>query len=373
MKKIMRLSAVLPVALFIAGCSSDKEQPVAPLEGDFDVVMTVVPSEAETRASTQVGSDAENRINNNRLFFGTFEAGGVLKHPLYEAGDKNANVKAHFFIPSWGPSVAAKLPKEDYKNGFYTAAFSIPEKMNGTKKLNNLNDAAFTTLSWPDKTIIWTPGGEDEDNNIPMAAVNHITAQYMEEYYNSLVYDDNNPLRLPELKLTRAMAKVIVEDVDGIIQNITLTSKDKGSILPNIDDLLNGAAIVRPVTAAGATDMKQTISATGVAGAVYVFYAFEQSFYNADGTLAVADDPARKLISLEPKDSRLGTATIAIAPYAGGYVNTEAALSTLDGGAWQGLKRNTIYHFRVKKPAVGGIEIEVKPGEWQTHKEFFEF
>lgn len=374
MKKIFRLSAVLPLALIIAGCSSDKEQPVAPLEGDFDVVMSVLPSDAETRATKeQLGNKAENYIQNDRLFFGTYNSDGTLKDAIYEAGEKNAAVKAHFFIPWWGPSVAAKLPKEDYKDGFYTASFSIPKKMNGGTSLKSFNDAAFATLTWPDKNTVWTPDTLN-DNYIPMAALNQITAEYMSKYYNGHVYDDNNPLRLPDLKLTRALAKIVIEDVDGIIKSATLRSPDKGSLVPDVATWMNSASITKPVTAPGATWFDQTLESPNVDDK-YVFYTFESTFYNADGTLKGAADTARELITLIAKDSRLGTTKVSIAPYVSGSPNisVNSTLATLDKGSWQGVMRNTIYYFRVHRPSVGGVEIEVKAGNWEDYKETFKF
>lgn len=390
MKKIFILPGLAAALVVFAGCSSERLAP-ASVGGDLDVVMSMQVAGSETRA-TQIGSEdgtpAENAINNGRLFFGTYETDGTglkLKDALYEAGTSNAAVNAQFFIPSWGPSVAARLPRDDkdgktgYKNGFYTAAFSVPAAMNATTTMSGLGDASFTTLAWPGSgNTAWAPGG-NTDNNIPMAGIGVVSAQYLSDYYNETVYGET-PLRLPDIHMLRAMAKIVIEDPDGIISEVSLKSLDKGSLVPDVEtwkaSLTSSSTTVRPVTASGAAEFTQVIDTpNGTGGRQFVFYTFERSFYNAAGTaVAGATDAVRKLITLKSTKVEPSEISIALAPYNDeGEIDTTKSIATADEGVWQGVMRNTVYIYRISRPAAGGIRIEVKPGSWINHKEYINF
>ncbi|MDE6297902.1 MAG: hypothetical protein K2L89_08650 [Muribaculaceae bacterium] len=395
MKNLFKISMAMPVALLLAGCSSDDVKTPQAIEGSYDVMMTV--TTGETRAVTSLaGTAAENAYNVNRLFFGTYDENGALKHSLYEAGkcntDPDLNVK--YYLPTWGPTIAARLSYADYKDKtFYIGAFSIPEKMSfASLNLRGLDNADTNTLKWPGTSAnnyVWTPTDDkNKDDHIPMAGVMKIEPSLMANYNSDI--NQVSPFRLPDITMTRAMAKIIIEDVDGIIETASLEIPEKGRLVPYLPAVLDGSVAMQPAEPTGGTgrllNQKLTAPSETVNGVKrYVFYSFERSFleYAADGSVSgikKSTSDVRKIITLTAnaasglKGTTRETTHVSFAPHSAGIAADASNLRTLDGGAWQGVMRNTVYTFRVTRPSTGGVTIEVVASPWVNHeREHFDF
>lgn len=399
MKKIFRISMALPVVLLLAGCSSEEApapvQNPEQLDGYYDVLMTVATD--DTRAVGEMtGSAQDNAFNEKRLYFGTFNEDGSLKHWLYEAGNCNPDpdLRVRYYLPSWGPTVAANLPFSGYKDKtFYVGAFSVPEKMSRpTLALADLGNADFNTLNWPGTAAgnyVWTPTSDKNGtDHIPMAGVMKIETSLMSNYNSDI--NQYSPFRLPDITFTRAMAKIVIEDLDGIIETATLKTPEKGKLLPYLPSVLNTSVAMLPAEPAGGKgrllDQKLTAPTETVDNVKrYVFYTYEWSFleYGSDGVTVTgikgAEHNDRKIITLTANQASglqgtsRATTTISFAPHSAGIPNGTMDLRTADNGLWQGVMRNTVYTFRLSRPSTGGVTVEVTATPWVKNRETFEF
>ncbi|MDE6717550.1 MAG: hypothetical protein K2J70_05075 [Muribaculaceae bacterium] len=379
MNKYIKFSAALPLLVLAGACSSDKEAPEAPLEGEFSVIMSIGGT-APTRA---VSPEVES-LQKNQLAFATYNADGTLKDMIFNGPDSekaNTDLRAYYFLPNWGPAVAAHLKKEDYKDGFTTAAFNVPAAMRSkTFSLANMDNADMNTLVWPGRAsdgYVWNPYSEEGVNNMPMAGRTAVSAATMKQY-NEEIYSARNAMRLPDVDMTRALAKIVIVDADGIIDKVELDTPQYGYICPEPTGWMNGDRVLRPhVPAVSTLTLKQTLSASnatvsynGAACRAYEFYSFESSFYDADGNLAAPTDPVRDIALIYAnEDSGLqntsrSTTTLTFAPHRDFVVDAEADLATVDNGAWQGVMRNTVYTFVVHRPPTGGVEVVLKATPW---------
>lgn len=394
MKNIFKISMAMPVVLLLAACSSDDVNNPGEIEGSYDLMMSFKTS--NTRAVSAIaGSDAENAFNEKRLFFGTYDENGALKNSLYEAGKCNPDtaLRVRYYYPTWGPTIAARLPFKDYKDKvFYVGAFSIPEKMSfASLSLRGLDNSSTNTLNWPGTSsanYVWTPTADkNKDDHIPMAGVVKIEPALMSKY--NVDINQISPFRLPDVTMTRAMAKIVIEDIDGIIETATLKTPEKGRLVPYLPALLDASVPMQPVEPVGGKGTLLNQKLTSPSETVnnvkrYVFYTYEWSFleYAADGSVTgikKATSEERKIISLSAnaasglKGTTRENTTISFAPHSAGIVAEGLNLRTADGGAWQGVMRNTVYTFRVTRPATGGVTIEVVASPWTDHRETFDF
>lgn len=381
MKKILKLSALLPVMALAAGCS-DKDVADPRLEGDFDVIMSI------RGENTRADEFDFSSIDESRLFFGTYDIAGsgtlsgTLKDWLYEAGTLNDAKSTVYFTPWWGPSVSAKLKKTDYANGFFTGIFHVPAYANADFKLQgrNFSDASNITLKWPQTVAkgefikAWAP---TSDKDFPMAGVAKVDKDFMDGYLEHIHY--NSPLNLPTTEMHRAMAKIVIVDevAGGIIGKVELESLLTGYLVcEKPEDWFNHTTPLpsSPDTADNTfTQYLDSSDAKTVDGKpTYEFYTFERDF-----TGVKAGDDARKVITMTaregytlPADKRV--IKLAFAPYGAdkNLANPDAAPS----GDWAGICRNTVYTFRIYEPPVGGIQIQVTSAEWgDPIKEEFNF
>ncbi len=398
MKKIFKISMSLPVVLLLAGCSSEDLHEPSP-QGSYEMQVTI--STGTTRADGWTsGLPEENALNENRLYIGTYSEQGFLKHGLYQAGVVNPDtlLNVRYSLSAWGPTLNFRLPQKEYEGEtFFIGAFSVPAQMSDAMtELKGLADDANNTLKWPVTTdnCYWKP---TEDRNgsdhIPMAGLTKIDISLMEGY--NTVLEKDSPFILPDISLTRAMAKIVIEDLDGIIETVTLKTPSKGKLLPYLPSVLDSSVAMQPVEPAGGkgTLLNQklssptetvTMTVDGESREVkrYVFYTYEWSFleYGSDGKTVTGikgvNHKDREIITLTAnewsglKGSEIESTQISFAPHESGFPATTENLNTLDGGAWQGVMRNTVYTFRVRKPSTRGgvIETTVKP--WASDKEF---
>ncbi|MDE6836420.1 MAG: hypothetical protein K2J03_05635 [Muribaculaceae bacterium] len=375
MKKIIKISALLPVMAFATGCS-DKDMSNDRLEGDFDVVMSLRTD--ATRAGENI--DPYDAIDENRLYFATYDidGSGTQKDWVYGGGNANTAINATYFTPTWGPSVSAKFKKEDYKNGFFTGIFSVPEYANKDFNIQGKNfaDIANLTIKWPQTVAAggsveaWKPAS---DKDFPMAGVAKVSDEFLAKYIDHIHY--NSPMNLPVTEMTRAMAKiVIVDEVEGgIIGKVGLESLLTGYITPQPAAWFNGTLVPYSPAAANNT-FTQTLAAANAevnGKPAYEFYTFERDF-----TGVAANNEARKIISLTAKDSYtmpdgLRNIKIAFTSYNG---DKEVDSSSSSTGDWAGVLRNHVYTFHIYEPPTGGVVIEVTASPWNNHdKEDFDF
>lgn len=400
----------MPVVLLLAGCSS--EDVTAPQtqtrEGSYDVMLAM--TMGDTRAVTDLaGSAEENAYNEKRLFVGTYDEQGGLKHWLYQAGKCNPDsaLKVRYYLPTWGPTIAANLPfygdhehpNAGYKDKtFYVGAFSIPEKMSfPSLSLAGLDDDHNNTLNWPgvaETNYVWKPvSDKNGQDHIPMAGVKKIETSLMGKYNTDI--NQISPFRLPDIYMTRAMAKIIIVDVDNIIETATLQVPEKGKLVPYLPAVLDPSVPMQPSEPAGKRkllDQKLTASNATIDGQkCFVFYSYEWSFFETDSNgnpilrdgkpvVKEADDVARKIITLTANDASglknttRATTKVSFAPHTGGFPGGVSDISTADDGLWQGVMRNSVYTFKVVKPSAGGFHVTVEATPWKkADRETFEF
>ncbi|MDE5874485.1 MAG: hypothetical protein K2H15_02465, partial [Muribaculaceae bacterium] len=137
MKTLRNTIALLPLLTLAAACSdSDPAAIPAPVEGDFHVMMSVLPSGSTTTGSgSDAGTDAERAFDEKHIYFATYDPSTwAVKDWLMDGNSTSVNneVEAAYFTPTWGPSIAARLRKEaadgkpGYSGGFAVGFFSVP-------------------------------------------------------------------------------------------------------------------------------------------------------------------------------------------------------------------------------------------------------
>lgn len=386
MNKFLKFSAALPLLVVAAGCTSDKDQEALNLPEELNVVVTI--SGNETRASRPLTDEVKN-LQRENLNFATFDKNGNLKDYLFKGAtnDANKSVSAFYFVPNWGPSVSAKLKRDQYKDDFFIGCFNIPKLLRQNSASNpfdiaNLSTPSMTLMEWPGKQAdhyIWNPDDVTDKTLMPMAGLTKVSREYMKKYNDNIYQYENTPFQLPDIELIPALAKIMIVDNAGLIESVDVKSPKYGSLFPDLNWWLNMDGIRKPAEPAGvaAQDVIQTLSSPTYVRAdgkkVYVFYTFEKSFYRADGTLAPANDGARALITLHANDAsglkgtKRETTPVRFVPYSEGYPHTSVNLATEDGGAWQGVMRNTVYIFRVDAPPTGGVQVSVSAANWENH------
>lgn len=360
---------------------------------------------------------AESAINPNRLFVAAYNAtDDRLLDVLYAGGDasKVTTNTVRYTSTLWGTTFAFTLDnspvggtgKGKYDEDFYIVALAIPAEAKSEYTFpaefadvelsigEAMKDFSGTLKEYQenvlDRNLTTQP-----DVFIPMAGCELITNEWFKDMFDR-DRDGLEALRLPNIRMTRALAKIIIEDVDGILDSAEITHNAAGQLLPPgknggiwwstdgvsfsdmpdaVPHMPSGAVPVNTLTQTSFTIAGSEDGDNPKKGSKYVFYSYEHDF-TSDGGKA-ADDAARGLITLTPTaESNLqGTKTIYIAPYEGGKVSekTYDQISDLENGAWRGLLRNHCYTFSVTKPANGDIQIYVKATQWTHHRIPFDF
>lgn len=383
----------MPLLVLAAGCSSDKDQEALNLPEEMNVVVTI--SGSETRAPLPITEEVKN-LQRENLNFATFYADGKLKHYLFKGAtnDANKSVSAFYFVPSWGPSVSAKLKREDYKDDFFIGCFNVPQILRYNSASNpfdiaNLDNADMTLMEWPGKEAdgyVWNPDNVANKTLMPMAGITKVTKEYMKKYNDNIYQYENTPFLLPDVDLIRALAKIVIIDRAGFIDKVEVKCPKYGALLPELNGWLNQDAILKPVEPTGRSQQEivQTIKKpTRKQGEynVYECYMFERSFIK-DGRPAPAMDDIRKVVTLYANESShlintvRETTPVRFAPYVNGVVadDPDLDLSTFGDGVWQGVMRNTVYTFIIDPPLQGGVQISVSATNWDHVKgDPFEF
>lgn len=360
--------------LLMTGCATEVLRMDDEDEGNnVKMLMAVLPPAADPPGGSDPGSDAECAYSKSALYIGSFDTDGTYKEYFLRAGVENPDqaMNAKFFDASWGPTMSVHLNTTKYPTAFIAAAFSVPTKC-GSFSFASLSDThASRTINWPGSGTnnVFTPA-DDEVNNIPMAGVITVTEGYIDEGYK----------RTPDIEMTRAMAKIVIEDPEQIIQSATLKTPDKGYLWPNTSDFLDGVG-TDPTAPSNMTLLDQTLTEkvtvkdkNGDDVQAFVFYTYEQYFLNK-----AANDPARGVITLtaneasglKDNDGNPRTTTIYVAPYSQGKPDTSktaSGLNTHENGVWKGIKRNHVYTFTVRPPQQMGLYITVHVKNWEYKK-----
>lgn len=364
MKKHNNILATLPLALIAAGCAGS-DVPVLPSEegGHLNMLMSVLPSYNGGAINTSEGVKAERAFVKEKLFIATYTTTGSFKHSLYTGGVESTDPVTKFYEASWGPTLAAQLPENGYSSAFVVAAFSVPSNVSTGFSLGALTDnATARTISWPgvgSAGNLWSPA-DDGVHLIPMAGLINVPANYLSEHR-----------RTPDIVLTRAMAKIIIEDPDNILASVSLKTPDKGYLWPSTDAWLAGSASAPSVPSAAnlldqtmTSDKAATKDIGGKQGKEYVFYTYEQSFKDD-----AANADSRRIITATAKDIKDADGNPAVvklcfAPYKEGYPDTSTTVAALNSGVWQGVLRNHIYTFSINSPDNSGINVKVSVEKW---------
>ena len=416
-KQYLTYIASLAAAATLTACGSsplaDEPGGLSGIEQmELPVIMSVAPTAGDGGNIFDHGTQptdpllrAESAINPKSLYIATYTASDAkLIEVIYAAGEHPAGV-TFFDHATWGPTFSFTLNKEthtEYASDFYIAAFSIPEMAKSgdfqTIPGNVLSDPRLK-LDDSLKDKVWTLESDLENLTdgsvlIPMAGCERITTEWLEATYNRDIYGVA-PLQLPAIRMTRAMAKIVIEDLDGIITSATCThnaggrlfphalegtntgissiwwSKDFNDIpaaFPNVDENLALNTQIKTAPDIAATEANE---ATGdpAKPAKYIFYAYEHDF-----TGKAANDAIRGLVTLTADG--LPDKTIHISPYDNGKLSEKSyeAIQNADDGAWRGLLRNHCYTFSVSKPDNGELQIYVKTAIWTVEeRELFDF
>lgn len=379
---------------------------------EVPVVMAVLPDavNGETPVATDAIGLAECAINPKNLYIATYTEAGNLIEVLFNGGipSTNASQTQYFGNTAWGPSIAFTLNKEkhsEYNSDFCIAAFAVSKQMNASFGFNqtvsgenvswsnyNTESGASTlanlgtTLTFPSVSDSWEPSSDIADNgedlHIPMAGYVKVSQEYLNTNYKPEVLG-TGPLRLPSIPMTRAMAKIIIEDIDDIIASAQFKTNNLAELIPQQDDGSQWWSVRsagRRVHLPAETQDPVTLTVTGGNASrqeggrtikQYIFYVFEHEFYNK----GVKDD-SRKLITLTAQAGKVSSTTkdIYIAPYQeGGSTDPDSEitdLNTRDAGAWSGILRNHCYTFQVRKPDNVDIIVEIKtPTMWDYHRD----
>lgn len=358
---------------------------------------------------TDLIARAECAINPADLYIGTFTPDGELIDVLYNGGipgNGNPTGTVFFDHATWGPTISFTLNKEthnEYNSDFYIAAFAVPEIDDNPAFDITRNTLTEPGLTFPSALVGKTWTEEDITNLgngtshafIPMAGCQLITNTWLEATYNRDIYGVA-PLQLPSILMTRAVAKIVIEDLDGIIISATCKYNSKGNLFPHTIDnhpgkfgwwskefqdtppaipniplsLTESDKSTPTLTSANASRQNETDDTKTVNQ--FIFYAFEHDFKEKDATAS-----ERGLITLTANG--LPDKTIYIAPYTNGGKEltgndaTYASLADRDNGAWTGLLRNHCYTYSVSKPANGEMQIYVKATKWEYERITFDF
>ena len=379
---------LVAMALLAGACSTEdaprRENHAPAEEGGVPMMLSVVPSTDPdaTGDKQDAGTDAERAINPDHLYIATYSADGKLIDALLTDG-KTSDDAVYYPDMSYGPTVIFRVANEKFASSyqgkdFYVVAYSIPENTRPDSPQfawNDINATNNYNLKWPGAAgSVWAPADNNTDN-IPMAGCVKVTP---EAYAQAEAAVTTGHIKLPSVPLPRAMAKVVINDVDNILAEVSLTTLDKGLLIPDFDYWWNAGAIA-PRAAASTNPLAQKLTdpngTTSHGKGQYTFYAYEMDF-----TDKASNAPERQLITVKAKDAfgiahdRL-TKQISIAPYSEGELAdyTAEELKTYDEGFWCGLLRNHIYEYNIHKPANGELVIYVKAGEWTIERETFDY
>lgn len=366
-----------PIVL-MASCASEPEvEPQAPLTSDLNLMLSLGTENSGTQGPSSAPMAAPS-AGNNGIYYATYRNNRLLDE-IYRGGSTfETELNPIFWTnPNTGlPSVAVRLPKENYNSDFDIAAFSVPTKMQLEPEFVSGDfkekDEAFQ-ISWP-KTAspyYWAPANESDPFSVPMAGVKHIDASWLRTNYDDEVHA-MSPFSLPKIPMVRAIAKIVIIDYDNILKEVSVKTPETGYLLPNLNDWTGGSEVfINPNVPATNKDHPQNVkeedAKTNADGKKeYVFYSFERSFMNSDGSVKPADDSSRELITLTAQAGKATpqTTTIKIAPYP---LNEAGDLTTRDNGVWRGLLRNHEYRYTVHKAPdpEGSITIEVHTRNWE--------
>ena len=430
-KQYLTYIASLAAAATLTACGSsplaDEPGGLSGIEQmELPVIMSVAPTAGDGENIFDHGTQptdpllrAESAINPKNLFIATYTASDAkLIEVIYSAGTPGTGV-TFYDHATWGPTFSFTLNKEthtEYNQDFYIVAYSLPKKMGiGGNTLYQfpasgtiLNETSAPGLILANDLLgtendpkTWTLSdyknltSDGSDILLPMAGCERITKDWLESTYNRDIYGVA-PLQLPAIRMTRAVAKIVIEDVDEVIASATLHHNKTGRLIPRgVQNPEDGVSAIwwsqtftdtpnyEPNVPTGTIEQtwhQQTpqnlIEITKEDDSkvkAYVFYAFEHDFNGEKG-----DSELRHLITLEPKPTTGLSAhkPLYIAPYDNGKLSEKSydEIKDADSGAWRGLLRNHCYTFSVSKPDNGELQIYVKTAIWTVEeRELFDF
>lgn len=373
------------------------------IEGmELPVIMSVLPPSdgGETPGDDDPVAKAESTIKSSELYIATYTPTGEMIEKLYDGPNGAASGVSFYDHLTWGPTIAAKLNKQthtEYNQDFFIAAFAVENGMLEGSSTFNLNAAGGTIgINYPSAGSLWSPSGNVSTNNcrIPMAGCIFISKRWIEENYNKDIYGVA-PMELPSIPMVRAMAKIVIEDIGGIISKAECRHRSKANLKPkgisannlwwipleSEESTWKVTDLFRPNTPSGNDLITQTVTVTPKENNKIIFYAFESDFKDLGSNGTVDFNPTgttdtRAMIRLTASNVSLGTKTIHIAPYDDGILGTKTYTELTageNGYMWSGLLRNHCYTFKVEKPSEGEIKIYVKASEWTRERIDFEF
>ncbi|MDE5976160.1 MAG: hypothetical protein K2G69_06400 [Muribaculaceae bacterium] len=367
----------LPAIALLGGmtaCSSDDAAPQ--VQGDPSGIALKIP------LSSTRGDKAEFDLGN--LYIATYDKEGKLIETLVEKGAINRGLependleKEKFkfdnieYLGDFGTLLSVYLPNSRYKyykSNLQFAAFYLPEidsfisagegespEFRIPDSLSDLYKDVEDVyrMNHPGNGGVWVlPDGNE--NNIPMAGLLDVSSALSQ--YDPNMWSVNHPMYLSQdpLLLERAMAKVIVNQSAGVghFSKVTLKTPVQGTLLADITDedvKWPLADHVQAPTVIPDNEMfKQTLTATDDRTARFVFYTFESAFEK---------DEDRNLIEIEWVNTNGDTKSVTCAVKH--YNNGQA-----DAYYWNGVLRNHIYEFSIKRPGAITPDIELKVKEW---------
>lgn len=337
-----------------------------------------------TRAEDFYGNSAENHVDLNNFKILIFDEEQKLKQVLYD----NGNIAPDTKLTQLGPGfyhIATKLNKDEYS---VTSKFAIVALANwksddpkllsdmkghkidqseiGTLSIDDLKEMTFTVNPVPadgSRVVSWMPG--DSESWIPMFGSTFTSLQA----YDHSVYNEGNPMSLPDVDLVRALTKIEIINHDTnsgpTIKSIDLVHRNQNGFLVQDYEFTGKTDNVAKTTIPVESGYTQTALPffTDEVNNTYSVYIPEMEFGNVAMRQAI-----RITIDMYGEDH---VKWIYLTPYRNGLPTTPSDYDF----DWKNIKRNYYYLYEINSlafeflidvnPWVFGGKVHVNPEEWE--------
>lgn len=371
----IRILALIAGSAFVSasltGCSSEKGD--APVVDPDDITVSFrlyAGATSDTRAVDFEGTRDESHIDLDNLKILVFDENGVLKQVLYDDGNMPENTSFSelgqgFYI------VRTKLDPEKYTTGekFAIVALAnwrsaaddtkliadwnghkIDETEVGKLRISDLKECVFRLNPQVEdnQPASWMPGN---GKWIPMFGSRFTSIAG----YDSAIFNEANPMPIPDVVLVRAFTKIEVENLDlsedsPVIESIELCYRNqKGRLMQNYTftgSTGNVASTSLPDEPSSTTRSIPFYQKDNI----YTIYIPEMEFENLDSRRAIK-------VNIDLKDNVKDERWIYLCPYG---PNGRPQLADNYGSDWNSIKRNYVYKYTINSLGFEFI-IDVEP------------
>lgn len=373
-RHILRLISCIPaiaslLALSACGLVEEPERQCQDTDNIMISFRIQTGNTSTTRAEDFYGNSAENHIDLNNLKILIFDENQKLKQVLFDNGDIAPDTK----LTQLGPGfyrIATKLNKNEYSvnSKFAIVALAnwksddpkllsdmkghkIDQSEIGTLSIDDLKEMTFTVNPVPadgSNEDSWMPG--DNESWIPMFGSTFTSLQA----YDHSVYNEGNPMPLPDVDLVRALTKIEIINHDTNsplkINRIDLVRRNRNGFLVQDYKFTGKTANVLTPTIPENREYTTNYLRFYEENNTYSVYIPEMEFDNTDMRRAIK-------VEIDRNGEKLYK-WIYLAPYKDGAPVLQGSY----GIDWQHIKRNYYYRYEINSLSSElTLQIDVQP------------